>query len=117
MKNLSISSRIKNYEVNFINNIQDALQEEGKDDIFVIDKFVNSKLKLNRKNNNILIRKRKNFSNLNKIIQKLLNLKVTRETKIISIGGGVVQDVSSFLSSIIFRGIEWHLSNNNHITM
>ncbi len=109
MKNLSISSRIKNYEVNFINNIQDALQEEGKDDIFVIDKFVNSKLKLNRKKIIISSSEReKNFSNLNKIIQKLLNLKVTRETKIISIGGGVVQDVSSFLSSIIFRGIEWH---------
>ena len=49
MKKLNISSKINNYEVNFISNIDIALKKESKEDIFIIDKFINSKIKLNRK--------------------------------------------------------------------
>ena len=38
----------------------------------------------------------------------MLDLKINRDTKIICVGGGVVQDICSFLSSIIFRGIDWY---------
>ena len=109
MKKLNISSKINNYEVNFISNIDIALKKESKEDIFIIDKFINSKIKLNRKK--IIISPseiEKNFSKLQNVIQKLLNLGITRDTKIICVGGGVVQDISSFLSSIIFRGIDWY---------
>ena len=109
MKKLNISSKINNYEVNFISNIDIALKKERKEDIFIIDKFINSKIKLNRKK--IIISPseiEKNFSKLQNVIQKLLNLGITRDTKIICVGGGVVQDISSFLSSIIFRGIDWY---------
>ena len=109
MKKITISSKLRNYEVQFINDIRKQIKKESKDDIFIIDKFINSKIKLNRKK--IVIHsseKEKNFSELQKIIQKLLDLKISRDTKIISIGGGIVQDISSFLSSIIFRGIDWY---------
>tara|TARA_Y200000002_G_scaffold381137_1_gene394332 strand:+ start:219 stop:1256 length:1038 start_codon:yes stop_codon:yes gene_type:complete len=109
MKKLNISSKINNYEVNFISNIDIALKKESKENIFIIDKFINSKIKLNRKK--IIISPseiEKNFSKLQNVIQKLLNLGITRDTKIICVGGGVVQDISSFLSSIIFRGIDWY---------
>tara|TARA_A100001015_G_scaffold311408_1_gene414619 strand:+ start:4818 stop:5855 length:1038 start_codon:yes stop_codon:yes gene_type:complete len=109
MKKLNISSKINNYEVNFISNIDIALKKESKEDIFIIDKFINSKIKLNRKK--IIISPseiEKNFSKLQNVIQKLLNLGITRDTKIICVGGGVVQDISSFLSSVIFRGIDWY---------
>ena len=109
MKKLNISSKINNYEVNFISNIDIALKKESKEDIFIIDKFINSKIKLKRKK--IIISPseiEKNFSKLQNVIQKLLNLGITRDTKIICVGGGVVQDISSFLSSVIFRGIDWY---------
>ena len=109
MKKFFISSRIKKYQVEFIKNIGSDLKKENTDNIFIIDKFINSKINLNRKK--IIIsptENEKNFSNLHKVIQKLLDLKITRETKIICVGGGVVQDISSFLSSIIFRGIDWY---------
>lgn len=109
MKKIVISSKIRNYEVEFIKDISAHLKKESKNDIFIIDKFVNSKIKLNRKK--IVISSselEKNFSKLQIIIQKLLNYKISRDTKIICIGGGIVQDISSFLSSIIFRGIDWY---------
>ena len=109
MKKFFISSKIKKYQVEFIKNIGSDLKKENKDNIFIIDKFINSKINLNRKK--IVIsstENEKNFSNLHKVVQKLLDLKITRETKIICVGGGVVQDISSFLSSIIFRGIDWY---------
>lgn len=109
MKKITISSKLRNYEVQFINDIRTQIKKESKDDIFIIDKFINSKIKLNRKK--IVIHSseiEKNFSELQKIIQKLLDLKISRETKIICIGGGIIQDISSFLSSIIFRGIDWY---------
>jgi 3-dehydroquinate synthase len=109
MKKLIISSKIRNYEVEFISSIYDHLKNESEESVFIIDKFINSKIKLKRKK--ILIsstEEAKNFSKLQTIIQKLLNFRITRETKIICVGGGVVQDISSFLSSIIFRGLDWH---------
>ena len=109
MKKITISSKLRNYEVQFINDIRSQIKKESKEDIFIIDKFINSKIKLNRKK--IIISPseiEKNFSKLQNVIQKLLNLGITRDTKIICVGGGVVQDISSFLSSIIFRGINWY---------
>lgn len=109
MRKINISSKFRNYEVEFISDIQLSLKKENEETIFIIDKFINSKIKLNKKK--IVIQSselKKNFSNLQTIIQKLLNLKISRDTKIICIGGGVVQDITSFLSSIIFRGIDWY---------
>ena len=42
-----------------------------------------------------------------KIIEKLLDEKINKGSIIIAIGGGVVQDLSAFVSSILFRGIDW----------
>ena len=44
-------------------------------------------------------------------MDKILNFylkHVTKNIKIIAIGGGVVQDVVSFISSIFRRGIDWY---------
>ena len=37
MKKITISSKIRNYEVEFINDINSHLKRENKDDIFIID--------------------------------------------------------------------------------
>ena len=49
MKKITIVSKIRNYEVLFINDIRTHLIKENKNDIFIVDKNVNSKIKLNRK--------------------------------------------------------------------
>ena len=34
--------------------------------------------------------------------------RIKKNDIVISIGGGIVQDISSFISSIIFRGVKWY---------
>ena len=64
MKKINISSKLRNYEVEFIDDIRSHLKKESKDDIFIIDKKVDLKIKLNKKK--IIISPseiEKNFSN------------------------------------------------------
>ena len=41
------------------------------------------------------------------IINSLVGLNIKRQSRLIAIGGGVVQDITCFISSILFRGIDW----------
>ncbi len=41
------------------------------------------------------------------IIDQITELKSKRNTNLISIGGGIVQDVSGFIANILYRGISW----------
>ncbi len=43
------------------------------------------------------------------IIEKILENEVTKATRIIAIGGGIIQDLSGFIASTIYRGLEWIL--------
>jgi len=43
------------------------------------------------------------------IIDKIVLLDSRKETKIVAIGGGITQDLSCFVSSIIYRGVKWYL--------
>jgi len=42
------------------------------------------------------------------IIEKIAALDSRKETNIIAIGGGITQDVSCFVASILYRGVNWH---------
>ncbi len=41
------------------------------------------------------------------IINTLVNKNIKRQSTIVAIGGGIVQDISCFISSVLFRGINW----------
>ena len=49
----------------------------------------------------------KNQKNVNKILDILLNRNFSREDCLISIGGGITGDVSSFAASIFKRGLKF----------
>jgi 3-dehydroquinate synthase len=107
-----IKSKIINYQLKFIKKISFLKNTLDKNSIYLIDKnvfFLHNlkKLKLKKK---ILIRSTeasKDFLNLHKIIDKILKHKVTKENKIVCIGGGSLQDTCAFIASIILRGIKW----------
>ena len=42
------------------------------------------------------------------VIENLLEKGLRREHTIVAIGGGVVQDITCFISSILFRGVNWN---------
>jgi len=49
----------------------------------------------------------KSFAQLEELIATLIDNNFTRTNRLIAIGGGVVQDISSFIASILFRGTNW----------
>jgi len=117
MKNFVVKSKFSKYKINFIkknsfsNNLINNISTQ---DIIIVDKKIfdlNKTLFKKLKKYNILLvnatEKNKSFSNLNKIIKQLLSFNVTRQSKLIAIGGGIIQDIVCFISSTIFRGVDW----------
>ena len=116
MKNFVVKSKFSNYKINFLkesfghhlnNNI-------STQDIIIVDKIIynlNKNIFNKFKNYKIIslsaTEKNKSFSNLNNIINQLLNYNITRKSKLIAIGGGIIQDIVCFISSTIFRGVDW----------
>ncbi len=49
----------------------------------------------------------KNFATIEKVIEKLIELKVTKNYLIVGFGGGVVTDVTGFIANIYMRGINF----------
>lgn len=49
----------------------------------------------------------KSFSSLEKILECMLNSKITRKGKLIALGGGVTGDIGGFAAAVYMRGIAW----------
>lgn len=49
----------------------------------------------------------KSFSEIQVTLKKIMQLGVTKKTSIVVIGGGIIQDIASFIASIYMRGITW----------
>ncbi len=112
----SIKSSSRKYKVKFNISIKDLDKYHIEDNIFyIIDKKVyslykNISFKNIPKNRFLLIdakEENKEYLFISKILPVLTNLSVKKDLKIISIGGGIIQDISGFISSILYRGINW----------
>jgi len=42
-----------------------------------------------------------------KLLKKLVNNSFKKNMKLIAIGGGIIQDITSFTASILYRGVDW----------
>ena len=113
---ITIKSSIRDYTVNFVDDFSIPLAKElGSGSFFIIDSNV-YKLYFD---NNIFDKSAKNFliikaSELNKSIDKckeiveiLVEKKIRHNQRMVAIGGGIIQDITSFTASIYLRGIEW----------
>ena len=114
----SIKSKIVgSYSVNFIENLNSAIAENSANPnyIFVIDEKIKYLFKddiesVLKKSRHIIItpsEKNKTLEYSKKIINKLITKGVRKSDVIVAIGGGITQDLVAFITSILFRGIEW----------
>ena len=104
---MEIKSSIKNYTINFHNTFNVGLLDYNKGDIIIVDKNVIlpphnlTCIKINA------TEKTKSYTHLPIIIDKILSNQFSKNNKLIAIGGGITQDIVSFISSILFRGVNW----------
>lgn len=106
---MEVKSSLRNYKVNFIENLYDSIISiYNPNDVIFVDKNVT--LPVLPKDFNIvklsISESTKSFENIPNIIDNL-PIGFNKTNKLIAIGGGITQDIVSFVSSILFRGVDW----------
>ena len=116
MYNFKVKSIIHDYEVEFINDTQLCLLNELKEGDFII--IDNNIVRLYEKTIGEILNKckyigidavesQKSYQGLIPIIQHLIENGFRKNHRLIAIGGGITQDVTAFISSIMYRGVSW----------
>jgi len=113
---LTIASRTGNYDVMFIDNFTEVLKNQYKEDTFVIlderlvqlykDPFTS----ILNKEHYISVKVNEQHKTLDycqHLIQLLIGKNIRKNHTLVAFGGGIVQDITGFISSILFRGIRW----------
>ena len=112
----TVKSSVHNYDVKFVENAANVLKNEICDgDIVVIDTKVKSLypnlLKDLYKNINVIgldsHENQKSYEGLIPVIQELINSGFKKNHRLIGIGGGIIQDITAFTASIMYRGVSW----------
>ena len=113
MSSMKIKSSIRDYKVIFVENSNNLLSDYSDKDVVIVDKNVFSKwdnlfsdvpckiIKIEA------TEKQKSYQEIGKIINGLIEFGFKKNGKIIAVGGGITQDICGFISSIMFRGVEW----------
>lgn len=110
-----IRSKLKEYEVHIVQNfsfIEELLKLPNS--YFIIDRKVYTLYKKYLENineNNLClidaIEENKTIETVLQICEKMTALSAKRNSHLISFGGGIIQDITGFVSNILYRGISW----------
>lgn len=111
---ITIKSALKNYQVSFTGGFHEVNELFRKDSCFaVVDRNVLDlyKDKLNMDDRNYMaieaVEENKVIDRALEICERLMELPSKRNTTLISVGGGIIQDITGFAASILYRGIRW----------
>ena len=105
---MKINSSIKNYTIDFKENFEIEHLDYQPGDLIVVDKNVNLPEMHDKNVIQILASEStKSYEYLPEIIKEILDSTFTKHNKLIAIGGGITQDIVSFISSILYRGVDW----------
>ena len=114
---MKIKSKINGeYTVDFIQNLKLSLEKEisRNNCVIIIDEkvlsFFKKEITVDINNKIVAIQcseKNKTIDYAQEVIRKLVKLKFRKDSDIIAIGGGITQDIVAFISSILYRGVNW----------
>ena len=110
---ISIKSSIRDYNVFFERNYLFRLSKDYiEGDLIILDSNISQ---LNpdiiiRYPNTLTIESNelsKSYLVIATIIDQIINKDFRRDNKLIAIGGGIIQDITAFIASVLYRGVEW----------
>ena len=120
MDKMKIESKIKDYSMEMLDNVLEKHNQVFSDlkydkMFFFIDENVyrlyKKKIDDFKKDSNYItieaIEQNKDFNNLSNYYKTLIEKNFTRNDILVTIGGGILQDISGFTASTIYRGIKW----------
>lgn len=113
----TVKSNIHNYEVYFINDVKRSLAKELKEgDFIIIDNnvkalypkwFEEALVKFKHIGINAT-EPQKSYQEVEPVINTLIEKGFRKNHRLIAIGGGITQDVTAFIASILYRGVQWY---------
>lgn len=114
IRNFSVDSRLGSYEVNFVDD-EEFLLDYPEPRLFIIDRtvcdlYANSILKTIKGEDAVLLEineDKKSLETVQELYRAVIKQKAKKNLNLISIGGGITQDITGFLCSTIYRGINW----------
>jgi len=117
MSNLVIRSKIRDYKVAFENSIAEVANAivSLPDKVLVVDTNV---LEIYRQEIGAMadgedivlfnaVEENKNLDAVTALYTSLIDRRAKRKINLVSIGGGITQDVTGFVASTLYRGINW----------
>lgn len=115
LEKIEIKSSLYGYEVEFVDDFTDKLKEFGEFCTYVIDKNVyelyRDSFRYIDVNNIFLIdavESKKNIDTILELIYFWREKAVKKNWKVICLGGGITQDITTFASNIFLRNIDWY---------
>ena len=112
---MEIKSRFKTYTVNFVENLAVIHSlAESQETFFVFDAHVYElykselpKIPTDRLYLLEALESNKNMPTVLDICEQMTTMAAKRNTHLVSVGGGIVQDITGFVANCLYRGIKW----------
>jgi 3-dehydroquinate synthase len=111
---IKVNSSVHPYNVFFTDTIKKDLEKEiHKGDILIVDAFIlkaYESIFVDIKNDIISIlptENEKSYSEIEKTINQVVAKGFRKKNKLIAVGGGITQDITSFIAFILYRGVSW----------
>ena len=112
---LVIRSRFRDYEVTFVEDFSTILASRTEHGFFIVDKVV---MELYRPRLQSLLpagrtflveatERQKTLEHCQGLIGTLIESNIRKHHRLVALGGGVIQDITAFIASILFRGVQW----------
>tara|TARA_R110001599_G_scaffold77793_1_gene211926 strand:- start:2145 stop:3227 length:1083 start_codon:yes stop_codon:yes gene_type:complete len=106
-----IKSSVRDYQIKFPISETIKINSSPKD-IVLVDQKVFDLYPKSFKNCRLIkinaIESEKEYTRVGNVVKNILELGFTKNNKLIAVGGGITQDICGFVSSMLFRGVEWH---------
>lgn len=111
-----IKSRMEDYRVLFVEDFIKPLREYAdQGTFFIIDSLIResygSQIASVVKQDRLLVveanERNKTIGKCQEIIEILVAGNFRRNDRLVAVGGGVIQDITAFTASILYRGVEW----------
>ena len=110
---LEIKSKISDYKLSFVDTIQEIEHHiDQPNTIIFIDDNVNKLYPSLQRDTNIVLPSSeaiKSYTGTARVLQDLTERRANIQTKLVVIGGGVLQDLVGFCASVYCRGIQYTL--------
>lgn len=116
IQDFTVKSIWHEYQVRFVNDLAQSLLAELKEgDLIIIDKDIKELYQdkldpvLQQTAHLALTASedQKEFSRLAQVINHLIENGFRKNHRLVAIGGGIIQDITGFLASILYRGVDW----------